>query len=225
MFGRPPSRRLLPAVLLALAGCSAGNGSDPPAGDGTLLPATLPEEVLVYVCPGYGEVRARIGSEAAALWLDGEWRVLPRTRSASGARFAAADRLLWDRGPEALISLGSGEPEGCWRREPGSPWAEAGARGIDFRALGQEPGWYLEIDAEDRMTLVHAYGEKRASVPTPPPARDGETIRYRADTEAARLDVTIVHRTCFDSMSGARFPHTVTVTVDGRELHGCGRYL
>jgi len=133
MFGRPPNRRLLPAVLLALTGCSAGNGSDPPAGDGTLLLATQPEEVLVYVCPGYGEVRARIGSEAAALWLDGEWRVLPRTRSASGARFAAADRLLWDRGPEALISLGSGEPEGCRRREPGSPWAEAGARGIDFR--------------------------------------------------------------------------------------------
>src|SRR5688572_27332616 len=26
------------------------------------------------------------------------------------------------------------------------PWREARGRGIDFRAIGQEPGWYLEID-------------------------------------------------------------------------------
>ena len=36
------------------------------------------------------------------------------------------------------------------------PWFEAAGRGIDFRAVGQEPGWSLEIDNERSMHLVDA---------------------------------------------------------------------
>ncbi len=37
--------------------------------------------------------------------------------------------------------------------------------------------------------------------------------------------VTIERRPCSDIMSGLPFPDTVTVTVAGRELRGCGQRL
>jgi membrane-bound inhibitor of C-type lysozyme len=61
-------------------------------------------------------VTARIAPDVAALAVDGVWRVLPRVRAASGAKFAADGRLLWDRGAKALISPDGGEPEECTRR-------------------------------------------------------------------------------------------------------------
>lgn len=53
-----------------------------------------------------------------------------------------------------------------------SPWDDARRRGVEFRAIGQEPGWMLEIDAGKSMYLLADYGEKKVTTPAPPPGRD-----------------------------------------------------
>ena len=105
------------------------------------------------------------------------------------------------------------------------PWLEATGRGIDFRAVGQEPGWYLEIDNERSMHLAYDYAERTATTPVPAPVVKGDEISYTAVTDAHRLAVLIEPRPCSDTMSGQRFPRTVTVTIDGQTLRGCGRSL
>jgi uncharacterized membrane protein len=105
------------------------------------------------------------------------------------------------------------------------PFVEASRRGIDFRAVGQEPGWYLEIDNERSMHLVYDYAERTATTAVPAPVVRDEEVAYTAVTDAHRLAVVIEPRPCSDSMSGQRFPRTVTVTIDGRTLRGCGRSL
>jgi putative lipoprotein len=105
------------------------------------------------------------------------------------------------------------------------PWVEASGRGIDFRAVGQEPGWYLEIDNEHVMHLVYDYAERTATTPVPAPVVSSEGVSYTAVTDAHRLAVVIEPRPCSDAMSGQPFPSTVTVTIDGRTLRGCGRSL
>lgn len=105
------------------------------------------------------------------------------------------------------------------------PWEAARARGIEYRALGQEPGWYLEIDEGVSMRLVYDYGERDATTPAPRPSReDGATV-YHAATDAHDLRVVVEERPCSDVMSGLPFPDTVTVTIDGRSYRGCGRDL
>ena len=104
------------------------------------------------------------------------------------------------------------------------PWQNARERGIDFRAVGQEPGWYLEIDNEKSMRLFYDYAERQATTPVPVPVSSGGTTTYDAVTEAHRLRVNIEERECSDTMSGEPFPRTVTVTIDGRTLRGCGRH-
>ncbi len=105
------------------------------------------------------------------------------------------------------------------------PWQEARDRGVDFRAVGQEPGWFLEIDDQREMHLLYDYAEREARTPVPAPVASGGTVLYEAITGAQRLRVVIEERACQDGMSGEAFPRTVTVVIDGRELRGCGRSL
>jgi uncharacterized membrane protein len=48
---------------------------------------------------------------------------------------------------------------------------------------------------------------------------------HEVRTGPHRLTVEIAPRRCHDAMSGEPFPAAVTVTIDGRELRGCGRSL
>ena len=105
------------------------------------------------------------------------------------------------------------------------PWQRARDRGIDFRAIGQEPGWFLEIDYQGSMKLVYDYGEREVAAAAP--ARSAEPGRWAFEvmTDSGRVAVVIEERSCSDVMSGQPFPTTVTVDVGGRRLEGCGRAL
>jgi uncharacterized membrane protein len=112
--------------------------------------------------------------------------------------------------------------DGGARRDP---WSEARGRGIDVRAVGQEPGWFLDIDHGNSMHLVYDYAERTATVPAPEPVTSGATTTYEAATSEHRVRVILEERPCQDVMSGEPFPLTVTVEIDARMLRGCGRPL
>lgn len=113
------------------------------------------------------------------------------------------------------------QPEFNW-----APWDEAWERGVDFRAVGQEPGWLLEIDSEGEMSFLGDYGEWRIVAPTPPASyNDSAEAIYDANLAEHEFTVLIWNEPCTDVMSGARYGCTVVVIVDGREYRGCGMYL
>ena len=104
-------------------------------------------------------------------------------------------------------------------------WGEARAAGASLRAVGQEPGWTLTITPDARIEFVTDYGERRVVVPDPGAQRDDGATVYRATTEAADLRVVVTSAPCEDAMSGAPYPLTVEVTLDGETVRGCGRGL
>src|SRR4051812_21379630 len=61
--------------------------------------------------------------------------------------------------PPAPVTTAA-EPAPSTPRATWDPWEDARSRGIDLRALGNEPGWFLEIDNEKWMRLLYAYGER-----------------------------------------------------------------
>lgn len=145
---------------------------------------------------------------------------LPQVISASGARYSDDVSTFWNKGREATLIV-DGQTEMC--RERRDPWQEASDRGVDFRAVGQEPGWFLEIDTGQRIRLVYDYAEHEIVTPWPSPTLDGTAARFDAATRSHTLQIVIHDRPCHDSMSGEEFPKTVAVTLDDRRLHGCGR--
>jgi uncharacterized membrane protein/GNAT superfamily N-acetyltransferase len=106
------------------------------------------------------------------------------------------------------------------------PWQNARERGIDFRGIGQEPGWYVEVDHERGLRLMWDYADQQAVSTTAvqPETQEGTTL-YRVTAGTHQIEVAIENVACKDTMSGEAHPRTVTVNVDGRALRGCGREL
>lgn len=145
---------------------------------------------------------------------------LPHAVSASGARYSDGTDTFWNKGREATFER-HGHTEMC--RERREPWQEAADRGVDFRAVGQEPGWFLEIDNEKQIRLVYDYAEHQLVAPAISPATKGSTVFYDMMVDSQRVLITIEEAPCNDSMSGEAFPRSVAVTIGTRTLHGCGR--
>jgi heat shock protein HslJ/uncharacterized membrane protein len=101
------------------------------------------------------------------------------------------------------------------------------ARDRDFRAIGQEPGWQLEIRKGAEMRLTYDYGKGMAVTPAPKLLVDSSSGRrtYHASTEGNDLSVVIVPVPCNDSMSGRAFPATVSVTLNEKTFRGCGEEM
>lgn len=101
------------------------------------------------------------------------------------------------------------------------------ARDRDFRGIGQEPGWQLEIRMGSEMRFTYDYGKGSVVTPAARAELDANTgtRTFHAKAEANDLLVEIVPVGCEDSMSGKPFPATVTVTLNGRGFRGCGESL
>lgn len=103
-------------------------------------------------------------------------------------------------------------------------WGEARAAGVDFRAVGQEPGWLMDIYARGVLMIIWDYGERYAAFGIVDPTHPQEGVtRYQASSDGVDIVVTIRRSPCQDTMSGEAFPSTVEVVIDGRTLNGCGR--
>lgn len=103
-------------------------------------------------------------------------------------------------------------------------WETARAVGVDFRGVGQEPGWLLDIYQREKIRFLWDYGDSLADFPLTEPSypQEGAT-RYETQANGRTLVVTIRRYPCNDGMSGQPYPSTVEVVIDGRTLNGCGR--
>jgi uncharacterized membrane protein len=103
-------------------------------------------------------------------------------------------------------------------------WETARAAGVDFRAVGQEPGWLMDIYTRGIIKLSWDYGERYSEFGVGAATQPQEGVqRYEVNSDGVALIVTIRRAPCNDAMSGAPYPSTVEIVVDGRTLSGCGR--
>ena len=103
-------------------------------------------------------------------------------------------------------------------------WHKARLRGVAFRAIGQEPGWLLEITNGEEILLVTDYGKNKNSFPYVEPQED-KAARKTVFQVNDDTSVLIEGKPCSDTMSGESFEVTVTVTLGDKTLKGCGRAL
>lgn len=156
---------------------------------------------------------------------------LPLAQSASGARYA--DHLgneFWTKGPEGTLTRQGGAKVQCVQQDAppqaGSPWEAAKKRGIAFRAIGNEPGWLLEVGPGESPAL-HAeldYGDRRVEVAK---AQQLSGLMGFAGTAAdgTKVRVVLERKPCSDGMSDATYPVDAMLDVGGTAYRGCGRFL
>lgn len=226
-----PSARLSTLAALSLAACAAE--APMPSPDLARAPAgpTAPAggavaETFHWQCGELGVASHFLGdADLLELSFSGRTLVLPIAVAASGARFADDQgNEFRTRGDSGSLAL-PGEPtRECTRSARPSPWFEAAERGVRFRAVGNEPGWLLEVGHGDSPDL-HAeleYGERTLAVEGLAPAGNGWTGQASDGTDV----VVDVQRTdCHDGMSGVRHEATVQLRLGGAVYQGCGAWL
>jgi uncharacterized membrane protein len=219
---------MLAGVLLLLPGCQARpRPAGHPENQGEAAPAPAVGFTFVFECPDDYDFVVRLKGDTAWLFLPGQTVALPRMRTASGTKYSDAGITFWSRGEEARLELGDTTIHSCQNNRAQALWEDAKLRGVSFRAVGQEPGWHLEITDGQQIRLVTAYGAQPYTFPTPVPVvnQASATTRYVTEHSGHELLVLIEGKRCYDTMSGEAFAVTVTLRLDGREYRGCGRPL
>lgn len=221
--------RSISSLLIAstvLGGLSAISGPVARAGGDGTGSASRPGQTFVYACRD-GEVVARIEGAVAWLFSSAGTVQLPRVRAASGVKFEDGEAMFWSKGEGALIRIGGRTYEDCRNDRRRAIWEDAKLRGVDFRAVGNEPGWVIEISERILINYVGDYGQTRLALRSQPPEENqaARQTRYTATDGTRRMTILIEATACHDSMSGEQFGSQVMVKLDGQELRGCGRAL
>lgn len=104
------------------------------------------------------------------------------------------------------------------------------AEGFDFVALGQEPGWSLDLDSGNLIRFT-SYAMPAINSPWIVPITKDNTTTYTTSTESATMEISIVQGSCADVMSGQLYTHAVTVRIkrgadkDFKTFKGCGTFV
>src|SRR5688572_8216226 len=144
------SRSALTVCVALLLGACRQTPTEPPV-PAAAAPDRSPPIEARFACDEVA-VAATFHGDYVELQLPGRRLTLPQVVAASGGKYSDGLNTFWSKGNEATFEL-DGRTQSC--RGVRDPWLEATGRGIDFRAVGQEPGWYLEIDSERSMHLVY----------------------------------------------------------------------
>lgn len=216
--------RLVIAASLTLVFTGCGSTiSLPEVGPPVVAPAPVPEPPRVvsarFDCGGAILLIAFFRDYLVLTDADGE-TILPQAISASGARYATDDITFWNKGRDATLER---DDEVVMCRELPDPWKQVATRGIDLRAVGQEPGWFAEIDDERSIRIVYDYAERELTTTAPVKVVSGGQTTYAAVAGEQQVTVVVEERACADAMSGEPYPLAVTVMLDDRRLAGCGR--
>ncbi|RLK50580.1 membrane-bound lysozyme inhibitor of c-type lysozyme MliC [Alkalispirillum mobile] len=211
---------------LVLAACTvASERSDSPDGEA----APEPGQDQAYQC---GDVRlhAEFEADAVIVHLGMGTLGLSLDEAASGARYTNrhGDEFHTKGIDQAVLTLAGEEALQCRATDQLPPWREAELRGAGFWAVGQEPGWMVEVNNSQTpaLEITLDYGERELAFDRISPfiSPDGGTA-FRAESDDHRVELHIQRATCRDSMSGERFNATVELRVDDSHYQGCGRFL
>jgi putative lipoprotein len=177
----------------------------------------------VFMCPGQIEYVVRADETQAWVFRPSGSLRLPATSATEPGNYSDGKFELRIMGEQAQLGSTGSQLQDCHNDRRHAIWEKAKLDGADFRAIGNEPPWVLEIQQQSRVVLVTDYGAKRIELPLTSPRedRDARTMRWNGD----EFQLEIIGHPCSDSMSGEAFEATVIVNWHGQTLRGCGRAL
>ena len=184
-------------------------------------------KAYVYECGDKFSFAAKFSDEKVLLKLPDRTVSLPHVKSASGALYSDGKIVYWNQGEEARLELGQTIFNNCRYNHAKSIWQTAKLKGVDFRAVGNNPLWFLEISDFSRTVFSKEQSREKYIFNTPEPVIDfraNKTI-YQTRSNEHALEVMLLRKSCHDSVSGDIFQTSVFVGMDGIGYQGCGRSL
>ena len=183
-------------------------------------------KTFVYECKDNHNFIIEIQSDTQAWLFTNELSMaLQRVPSGSGEKYEKDGIVFFSKGYEAMLDTPKTKYTECSNNRYKAIWEDAKLRGVDFRAVGNEPGWFLEIgEGGTKTLLVTDYGNEKYELHLPKPftSQNNRTTRYRIK---GFVDILLEGKTCRDSMSEHRYETRVTIKLNGKTYRGCGKSL
>jgi putative lipoprotein len=162
--------------------------------------------------------------KAVAIDFHDGTRRLDQTISASGVRYADAVAVFWTKGSAATLERQGAPAVKCDERRAESLVEDARVRDVNFRAIGNEPGWTLEIGPAGRISWTTNYGELRYDFDQSQTATAGDATTYTAQQGTNSIKATVKAERCVDD-GEVGYDHSATVEFEGQSYRGCGLEL
>lgn len=145
--------------------------------------------------------------------------------SASGAKYEKGELMFWSKGNDGLLEI-KGELI-SFSDEKYDPWQIAAENGVDFRAVGNEPGWFVEIRDDTEVKFVGDYGETeiQARVNDVWVGPAGDDKIYYIDSPIVKFQVILIKKQYIDTMNGEKLPYQVRIIFPDESYTGGGRLL
>jgi hypothetical protein len=175
----------------------------------------------VYTCAGNVRFSIREFGDVATIRHSTRMIALPRVRIASGVRYATDTTEFLNRRGTATLRIGGTRYTDCTGQLAPTPHDVARFLGVDYRAIGREPAWSLEIDEGQYMRFA-IEGGAAMYMDVPTPTGDAARRVYLVDPETEDFRVVVEEKPCRDRSTQVDYPNTVTVIYNGLPYPGCG---
>ena len=162
-----------------------------------------------------------------SLSIGGEALTLPQAVSGSGARYADEQgNEFWNKGSNATLTRTGKPAVECAQTALTSPWDDAKARGVAFRGIGQEPGWFVEVDQGEAPALRATLDNGSREVQVAQAQALADNAGFAGKTaDGVAVELQIKREPCTDAMSGEAFAASAQLKVADQAYTGCGRFL
>jgi membrane-bound inhibitor of C-type lysozyme len=189
----------------------------------------VPEGVLrayVWQCADGQKLVMRnlFREKAVAIDFHDGTRRLDQTMAASGVRYADPVVVFWTKGSAATLERQGAPAVTCEERRAESLREDARARGVVYRALGNEPGWVLEIGPSRQLSWTTNYGEQRYDFDQAEESPGDGAMSFSAQQGASSIKATVRAERCVDD-GEVEYDHVATVEFEGQVYRGCGNRL
>lgn len=178
----------------------------------------------VFVCPDESSFVVRATDSEAWVFRAGSLSLrLEAVPSAMPLRYGHGDIQLVIDEDNGTLSESGKQTITCRNDRRRAVWEHAKLDGVDFRGVGNEPPWILEIREMSRFLLITDYGANRIERSLPEPVSDNARNMTRWDAGDVQVEITAA--ICHDSMTGEAMNSRVLIHWQEKVLKGCGRPL
>ena len=186
----------------------------------SLYGAESEKSYFVYDCSDNYRFVAEVSDAGVWLFLPERTVQVLKRRDA----YAVGDVLYRPTGEDATLTVGK-KRYSCHNDRVAAKFERAKFRGVAFRAIGNEPGWVLEIIPDREVRFITHLGTLTTYFKIEQHYEMHNSTEYKLRSKNNLLYLRIEKRRCFDTMSGREYESSVYLNFDGNELRGCGKGL
>lgn len=221
---------LVPLILTVGMTACAGNPSTSSSMATPVNAQGLHQEIAwVYGCTDGSRFTARFDGNEVRLFLPGRSILFSRDPATSKSRYVRTmgneEAVFQTSDTNATLHLPGQPDRSCSGVKGPGPWDLAQLAGVEFRAIGHQPDWVLEMGSQTGVTFMSESTGGRQAFPWGKPEQQGDSAVWNLRGHDDMLTVLIAKRACVDSLSDQSFQASVTVILGGKTFQGCGRLL